>query len=77
MWGQRPTIPSTSAQESPQLPPGADQTLMLLPSNNSVFDTSETSLPDLMYDCRQKHLSHFWLVIAFIGIICVFVLFFP
>ena len=31
MWGQRPTIPSTSAQESPQLPPGADQTLMLLP----------------------------------------------
>ena len=31
MWGQCPTIPSTSAQESPQLPPGADQTLMLLP----------------------------------------------
>ena len=28
-------------------------------SNNTVFDTSQASVPDLMYDCGQKHLSQF------------------
>ena len=28
-------------------------------SNNTVFDTSQASVPDLIYDCGQKHLSQF------------------
>ena len=28
-------------------------------SNSTVFGTSQASLPDLMYDCGQKHLSQF------------------